>query len=78
MDYRIVEKNKIIDVTSEIDDMLSKYHRQVFNFTRNEFDSIVQYDILNIMAFYYSKMNAQQKDVLIYGISTFISRQLIL
>ena len=65
MDYRIVEKNKIIDVTSEIDDMLSKYHRQVFNFTRNEFDSIVQYDILNIMAFYYSKMNAQQKDVIV-------------
>ena len=39
--------------------MLQEYSRQLFGFTRAEFDSIVEYDVINIMAYYYSKMNAQ-------------------
>lgn len=37
----------------------------MFGFTRAEFDSIVEYDVINIMAYYYSKMNAQQKAVIV-------------
>ena len=46
--------------------MLQEYSRQLFGFTRAEFDSIVEYDVINIMAYYYSKMNAQQKAVIVY------------
>lgn len=45
--------------------MLQEYSRQLFGFTRAEFDSIVEYDVINIMAYYYSKMNAQQKAVIV-------------
>lgn len=44
-----------------ITNMLQEYSRQLYGFTRSEFDSIAEYDMLNIMAFYYARMNAQQK-----------------
>lgn len=55
--------NKAVKVT------LTEYSRQLYGFTQNEFDSIVEYDLLNIMAFYYSKMDALQKHVICESIS---------
>lgn len=49
--------------------MLTEYSRQLYGFTRAEFDFIVEYDLLNIMAFYYSKMNAKQKRIIIDAVS---------
>ena len=48
-----------------ISSILQEYSRQLFGFTRMEFDRIVEYDIFNIMTFYYSKMNAMQKAVIL-------------
>ncbi len=55
--------NKAVKVT------LTEYSRQLYGFTQNEFDSIVEYDLLNIMAFYYTKMDALQKSVICESIS---------
>ena len=44
--------------------MLTEYSRQIYGFTKSEYDSLVEYDILNIMSYYYSKMNALQKSVI--------------
>lgn len=41
--------------------VLTEYSRELYGFTRKEFDSIVEYDFINIMAFLYSKMNVEQK-----------------
>lgn len=70
MKYCVIGKgekeNKMADKV--ISSMLEEYSRQLFNFTREEFDSIVEYDVLNIMAYFYSKMNAQQKTVIVDAI----------
>jgi len=44
-----------------ISNMLTEYSRQLYGFTKSELDSMIEYDILNIMSFYYSKMDAKQK-----------------
>ncbi len=67
MEYCVIGKgesaNKMADKV--VSSMLQECSRQLFGFTRVEFDRIVEYDILNIMAFYYSKMNAMQKAVIL-------------
>ena len=70
MKYCVIGKGKTANEMADkaITNMLQEYSRHLFDFTRNEFDQIVEYDILNIMAFYYSKMNAQQKSVLLDAI----------
>ena len=52
-----------------VNGMLEEYSRQLYGFTKAEFDSIVEYDLLNIMAYFYSKMNALQKNVICDAIS---------
>ena len=66
MEYCIFERSKDASKMADqvVTKMLQTHSRQLFGFTRAEFDSIVEYDLLNIMAFYYSKMNAQQKLVI--------------
>lgn len=63
MEYCVTGKshsaNEIAD--KEISNMIQEYSRQLFGFTREEFDLLTEYDILNIFAFFYTKMNAQQK-----------------
>lgn len=63
MEYNVINKNcgdkELLDKL--IANMLTEYSRKLYGFTKSEFDSIVEYDILNIMAFYYSKMDAKQK-----------------
>lgn len=67
MEYCVSGKGKDASKMADqvVTKMLQEYSRQLFGFTRAEFDSIVEYDVLNIMAYYYSKMNAQQKDVIV-------------
>lgn len=67
MEYCVLEKDKNAGKTAEqvITLMLQEYSRQLFGFTRAEFDSIVEYDVLNIMASFYTKINAQQKKVIV-------------
>lgn len=67
MEYGVIGKGKNTSemVDKVINSILEEYSRELFNFTRAEFDSIVEYDVLNIMAYYYSKMNAQQKAVIV-------------
>lgn len=64
MEYYVSGKGKDASKMADqvITKMLQEYSRQLFEFTRSEFDSIVEYDIMNIMAYFYSKMNAQQKE----------------
>lgn len=66
MEYCVSGKGKDASKMADqvITKMLQEYSRQLFGFTRAEFDSIVGYDIVNIMAYFYSKMNAQQKGVI--------------
>lgn len=66
MEYCVSGKGKDASKMAEqvITQMLQEYSRQLFGFTRAEFDSIVEYDVLNIMVYFYSKMNAQQKEVI--------------
>ena len=66
MEYCVLEKDKNAGKSAEqvITLMLQEYSHQLFGFTRFEFDSIVEYDVLNIMAFFYTKINAQQKKVI--------------
>lgn len=67
MEYCVLEKDNITGKSAEqvITLMLHEYSRQLYGFTRAEFDSIVEYDVLNIMASFYTKINAQQKKVII-------------
>lgn len=67
MEYGVIGKGKNTSEMADkvINSILEEYSRELFNFTRAEFDSIVEYDVLNIMAYYYSKMNAQQKAVIV-------------
>ncbi len=66
MEYCVFGKEKNAGKIAEqiITQMLQEYSRQLFGFTRAEFDSIVEYDVLNIMAFFYTKINLQQKKVI--------------
>ena len=67
MEYCVLGKDNITGKSAEqvITLMLHEYSRQLYGFTRAEFDSIVEYDVLIIMASYYTKINAQQKKVII-------------
>ena len=67
MEYCVLEKDKNAGKIAEqvITLMLQEYSRQLFGLTRAEFDSIVEYDVLNIMASFYTKINAQQKKVIV-------------
>lgn len=66
MEFCVIGKGKAANKMADkvVTQMLQEYSRQLFGFTRSEFDNIVKHDVLNIMAFYYSKMNAQQKSVI--------------
>ena len=55
--------DKIVNTT------LIEHSSQLYGFTRNEFDFLVEYDFLNIMAYYYSKMNVLQKSVICNSIT---------
>lgn len=65
MEFNIIIKNKPLNVDKEIDDVINRNHTQLYDFSRKEFESIVQYDLFNIMTFYYSKMNAEQREIII-------------
>lgn len=71
MEYCVINKGQGASGMADkvVSNMLTEYSRQLYGFTRNEFDSIVEYDLLNIMGFYYSKMNALQKRVICDSIS---------
>ncbi len=71
MEYCVINKGLGASGTADkvVGDMLTEYSYQLCGVTRNEFDSIVEYDLLNIMAFYYSKMNALQKSIICDSIS---------
>lgn len=66
MEYCVLGKDNIAGKSADqvITLMLQEYSRQLYGFTRAEFDSIVEYDVLNIMASFYTKINAQQKKVI--------------
>ena len=69
MKYYLINGEKGYQMADKaINSMLEECSRQLFNFTRDEFDSIVEYDVLNIMAYFYTKMNAQQKTVIVDAI----------
>ena len=57
MEYCVLGKDNITGKSAEqvITLMLHEYSRQLYGFTRAEFDSIVEYDVLIIMASYYTK-----------------------
>lgn len=71
MKYCVAGKGKEANEMADkvVTNMLQEYSRQLFGFTRSEFDKIVEYDVLNIMAFYYGKMNAQQKTVILDSVN---------
>ena len=52
MEYCVLGKDNITGKSAEqvITLMLHEYSRQLYGFTRAEFDSIVEYDVLIIMA----------------------------
>lgn len=52
-----------------IEQMLLENSRKLYGFTKSEFDSLVEFDLLNIMAFFYSKMDANQKVIICDSIS---------
>ena len=56
MEYCVLGKDNITGKSAEqvITLMLHEYSRQLYGFTRAEFDSIVEYDVLIIMASYYT------------------------
>lgn len=64
MRYCVIGKGKAANeiANKAITNMLHEYSRELYDFTRLEFDNIVEYDILNIMSFFYSKMNVEQKE----------------
>ena len=66
MEYCVIGKGNVANEIADkvVTSMLQKYSRQLFGFTRAEFDCIVEYDVLNIMAYFYSKMNVQQKEII--------------
>lgn len=51
-------------VKNLLDTMLEKHSRQVFNFTREELDTIIEYDCLQIMAQFYHRMDAAHKELI--------------
>ena len=71
MEYCVVNKGQgSSDIANKaIKGVLTEYSRELYGFTKNEFDSIVEYDLLNIMAYFYSKMNALQKNVICDSVS---------
>lgn len=64
MRYCVIGKGKAANemANQAITNMLHEYSRELYDFTRLEFDNIVEYDILNIMSFFYSQMNVEQKE----------------
>ncbi len=64
MRYCVIGKGKAANEMANqvITNMLHEYSRELYDFTRLEFDNIVEYDILNIMSFFYSQMNVEQKE----------------
>ena len=72
MDYRIIMngQEETEAPNKAILDMIARYSRQLYGFTKNEFDSIVEYDLLNIISYFYSKMNAVQKNIICNFIAT--------
>lgn len=55
-------------VDKAITNALQRNSRQLYGFSRSEFDNIVEYDILNILAFFYDRMNAPQKMIILDAI----------
>ena len=73
MEYKIIDKRqgKVFMADEKvISGKIAKYSHLLYGFTKTEFDSIVEYDILNIMSYYYSKMNATQKSVICDAIAS--------
>ena len=52
-----------------ITNMLAKYSKHLYGLTKKEFDNIVAYDILNIVACFYAKMDEHQRALLLDSIS---------
>ena len=54
MNYCVIGKGQgASDMADKVvTSMLTEYSRQLYGFTRAEFDSIVEYDLMNIMAYY--------------------------
>ena len=71
MEYCVIHKvqNSSDIANKAIKGIFTEYSRELYGFTKNEFDSIVEYDLLNIMTYFYSKMNALQKNVISDSIS---------
>jgi len=67
MEYNVINnsafKNKDA-IVKLINKTLVDYSRVLYGFTQGEYDLICEYDILTIMSFYYSKMNADQKELI--------------
>lgn len=66
MEYNVVSiANSSKEVIEKIiTNLLSEHSKELYDFSRSELDSIAEYDVLRIMGFYYSKMNAKQKYVI--------------
>lgn len=66
MEYNVVSiANSSKEIIERIiTNLLSEHSKELYDFSRNELDSIAEYDVLRIMGFYYSKMNAKQKFVI--------------
>lgn len=54
--------NKLISST------LESYSRVLYGISRTEFDNIVEYDVVNVVALFYHRMNAEQKKELSIGL----------
>ena len=63
MKYCMAGKGQVANDLADkiITDALQENSSRLYGFTRKEFDSIAEYDILNILAYFYSRMNAEQK-----------------
>ena len=62
MKYTTINKGGKADMANKaVTSVLKSYSRQLYGFTKNEFNTILEFDFLNIMAYFYSKMNALQK-----------------
>ena len=71
MEYCVIKKDQRSSnmANKVVAGVLTEYSRHLYGFTQREFDSIVESDLLKIMAFYYSKMNVVHKRVICDSIS---------
>ncbi len=63
MNSYLAVKESIMN-TSEYKSLYNSLHRypdQLFEMTEYELDNIIEYDVINIMASYYKRMNSVQK-----------------